>query len=130
MTTCLGIRFTAIAFRKLLSTYVFRYFPFGFEGRMWDLIVSVPDHCLSFYFPCNNKVMAFVYEFTDIPSYDVFLLVYLEGFALCLWHFLWIYLILFGTILMSSLVFTCPRSSISFCNKMHLFRFQFSFFII
>ena len=21
----------------------------GFEGRMWDLIVSVPDHCLSFY---------------------------------------------------------------------------------
>ena len=25
------------------------FFPFGFEGRMWDLIVSVPDHCLSFY---------------------------------------------------------------------------------
>ena len=24
--------------------------PFDFEGRMWDLIVSVPDHCLSFYF--------------------------------------------------------------------------------
>ena len=24
-------------------------FPFGFEGRMWDLIVSVLDHCLSFY---------------------------------------------------------------------------------
>ena len=23
---------------------------FGFEGRMWDLIVSVPGHCLSFYF--------------------------------------------------------------------------------
>ena len=23
------------------------YFPFGFEGRMWDLIVLVPDHCLS-----------------------------------------------------------------------------------
>ena len=42
--------FTASAFRKLLSMYVFSYFPFGFEGRMWDLIVSVPDHCLSFYF--------------------------------------------------------------------------------
>ena len=27
---------------------------FGFQGRMWDLIVSVPDHCLSFYF-ANNK---------------------------------------------------------------------------
>ena len=23
---------------------------FGFEGRIWDLIVSIPDHCLSFYF--------------------------------------------------------------------------------
>ena len=23
---------------------------FGFEGRIWNLIVSVPDHCLSFYF--------------------------------------------------------------------------------
>ena len=38
--------------RKLLSIYVFCYFPFGFEGRMWDLIVSLPDHCLSFYFVC------------------------------------------------------------------------------
>ena len=44
------IQFTASAFRKLPSIYVFSYFPFGFEGRMWDLIVSVPDHCLSFYF--------------------------------------------------------------------------------
>ena len=40
------------AFRKLSSIYVFSYFPFGFEGRIWDLIVSVPDHCLSFYFLC------------------------------------------------------------------------------
>ena len=32
------------------SIYVFSYFPFGFEGKIWDLIVSVPDHCLSFYF--------------------------------------------------------------------------------
>ena len=46
----LFIRFTASAFRKLLSFYVFSCFPFGFEGRMCDLIVSVPDHCLSFYF--------------------------------------------------------------------------------
>ena len=46
----LFIRFTVSAFCKLLSIYVFRCFPFGFEGRMWDLIVSVPDHCLSFYF--------------------------------------------------------------------------------
>ena len=46
----LFIRFTASAFRKLPSIYVFIYFPFGFEGRMWDLIVSVADHCLSFYY--------------------------------------------------------------------------------
>ena len=46
----LFILFTASAFRKLPSIYVFSYFPFGFEGRIWDLIVSVPDHCLSFYF--------------------------------------------------------------------------------
>ena len=45
----LFIRFTASAFRKLSSICVFSYFPFGFEGRTWDLIVSVPDHCLSFY---------------------------------------------------------------------------------
>ena len=46
----LFIRFTASAFRKRPSIYVFSYFPFGFAGKMWDLIVSVPDHCLSFYF--------------------------------------------------------------------------------
>ena len=38
----------------LPSVYVFSYFPFGFEGRIWDLIVSVPDHCLSFYFNCKR----------------------------------------------------------------------------
>ena len=49
------IRFTASAFRKLLSIVVFSSFPFGFEGSIWDLIVSVPDHCLSFYF--NTKAI-------------------------------------------------------------------------
>ena len=49
-----GVVCTASAFRKLLSVYVFSYFPFGFEGRMWDLIVSVPDHCLSFYFAIHS----------------------------------------------------------------------------
>ena len=46
----LFIRVIASVFRKLLSVYVFSYFPFGFKGMMWDLIVSVPDQCLSFYF--------------------------------------------------------------------------------
>ena len=25
------------------------FFPFGFECTVWDLIVLVPDHCVSFY---------------------------------------------------------------------------------
>ena len=50
MTTCLGKSCSFGAFRKLLSIFVFSYFPFGFKSRIWDLIVSVPDHCLSFYF--------------------------------------------------------------------------------
>ena len=37
----LFIRFTASAFRKLPSINVFSYFPFGFEGSMSDLIVSL-----------------------------------------------------------------------------------------
>ena len=37
----LFIRFSASAFRKLLSIYVFSYFRFGFEGRMFDQIVSI-----------------------------------------------------------------------------------------
>ena len=55
----LFIRFAARAFRKLLSIYVFSNFTFGFEGRMWDRIVSVPDHCLSFYISwhlSHNKI--------------------------------------------------------------------------
>ena len=36
---------------------VFSYFPLGFEGRIWDLIVSAPGHCLSFYFPVfTNRI--------------------------------------------------------------------------
>ena len=54
MTYTWFILFAASAFRKLSSIYVFSYFPFGFEGRIWDLIVSVPDHCLSFYFPATS----------------------------------------------------------------------------
>ena len=54
MVQCFYLKYSILfdeqAFRKLSSIYVFSYFPFGFEGRIWDLIVSVPDHCLSFYF--------------------------------------------------------------------------------
>ena len=37
-------------------SFYFSYFPFGFEGGMWDLIVSVPDHFVSFYFLLLNKL--------------------------------------------------------------------------
>ena len=33
----LFIRFTARAFRKLLSIYVLSYFPFGFDGRIYGI---------------------------------------------------------------------------------------------
>ena len=44
------IQFTERTFRKLLSVYVFTSIPFDLQGRICDLVVSVPDHCLSFYF--------------------------------------------------------------------------------
>ena len=62
--------FAASAFRKLSSIYVFSYFPFGFAGRIWDLTVSVPDHCLSFYFPsridfkkCREEIASALNDF-------------------------------------------------------------------
>ena len=58
------ILFAASAFRKLSSIYVFSYFPFGFEGRIWDLIVSVPDNCLSFY-------LAYTHSADELNDYRV-----------------------------------------------------------
>ena len=54
------VQFTASAFRKLPSIYVFSYFRFVFEGRMWDLIVSIADHCLSFYLTQRIYVAYFI----------------------------------------------------------------------
>ena len=54
MTTCLGkscsFGLPCVPFVNCRQFMYLSYFPFGFEGRMWDLIVSVPDHCLYFYF--------------------------------------------------------------------------------
>ena len=35
-------------------------FPSGIEGGMWDVIVLIPDHCLSIYFemPGNDSLYA------------------------------------------------------------------------
>ena len=45
-----GVKYTLSPKGQQCGGPVFSYFPFGFEGRIWDLIVSVPDHCSSFYF--------------------------------------------------------------------------------
>ena len=76
MTTCLGkscsFCLPRVPFRKLSSIYVFSYFPFGFEGRIWDLIVSVPDHGLSFY----NTVVRYFSQggmsLKDVPTHPMF----------------------------------------------------------
>ena len=44
------VQFILRVFRERLSVCVCAAFRFGFEGGMWDLLVLVPDHCLSFYF--------------------------------------------------------------------------------
>ena len=48
----LFIRFSVRVFRERLSICVCASVFFGLEGGMWDLdlIVFVPDHCLSVYF--------------------------------------------------------------------------------
>ena len=64
MTTCLGKSCSfglPQMWGKLLSVYVISYFHFGFEGRMWDLIVLVHDHCLSFYFVFAARIYTLVH---------------------------------------------------------------------
>ena len=36
---------------------------------MWDLIVSVPDHCLSFYFSLLIKELIFLFLLIDYYAY-------------------------------------------------------------
>ena len=51
MTTCLVKRIIVRVFRERLSICECASFPFGTESELWDLIVLVSDHCLSFYCP-------------------------------------------------------------------------------
>ena len=41
---------------NVFQVYVCVSFPFGFKGGMGDLVVLIPDHCLSVYF--RNAQMA------------------------------------------------------------------------
>ena len=53
MTTCLGkscsFGLPRVPFVNCCQFMYLVVSPFGLEGRMWDMIASVPDHCLSFY---------------------------------------------------------------------------------
>ena len=54
MTTCLG-KICSFVNCKCLSWASVKFcvcpsFPFGTEGGMWDVIVLIPDYCLSIYF--------------------------------------------------------------------------------
>ena len=42
------IRIT-VNFRGRWLNFLCPSFPFGIEGGMWDVIVLIPDHCLSIY---------------------------------------------------------------------------------
>ena len=45
---------------------------FGFEGMIWDLIVSVPEHCLSFYFYYYPYTLLILWMITGRPAvYDI-----------------------------------------------------------
>ena len=60
MTTCLGKSCSfGLPRMPFVNCCQFMYFLFGFEGMMWNLIVSVPDHCLSFYFARNATSSVF-----------------------------------------------------------------------
>ena len=61
---------------------------------MWDLIVSVPDHCFSFYFvsgmaPINNKAIPVPLGCGSIRTrngYQVALAMQVDWFNLEYWH--------------------------------------------
>ena len=65
MTTCLGKRCSfGLPRVPSVNCCQFMYlvvYVFGFKGRMWDLIVSVPDDFLSFYFLYYRQIFTFLF---------------------------------------------------------------------
>ena len=53
MTTCLGkscsFGLLCVSFMRVCQFVSSFFFTFGLYGVMWDLVVLVLDHCLSFY---------------------------------------------------------------------------------
>ena len=51
ISACLRfLSITGVIQRVIIDFYKWDKLGLGIEGRIWDLIVTVPDHCLSFYF--------------------------------------------------------------------------------
>ena len=58
MTICLGksssFGLLCVSFMNFIN--LCSSFPFSFDGGLWNLIVLIPDHCLSIYFSCLSDV--------------------------------------------------------------------------
>ena len=71
MTTCLGkscsFGLPRVPFVNCYQ-FMYCYFPFDFEGRIWDLFVSVPDHCLSFYFLYKYRLYIYCFGWTFVNA--------------------------------------------------------------
>ena len=64
MTTSLG---KSCSFDVLCVSFVgdcqilcVSFFSFGIEGRMWDVIVLISDHCISVYFSFSWEIVVLV----------------------------------------------------------------------
>ena len=78
----LFIRFTVIVLREYLSIYECASYRFNSKGGMWDFIVLVPNHCLSFYF-----VYVFLFPFWFCPFWFSGCDVELDSTRVCLFPF-------------------------------------------
>ena len=43
-----------MSFLNVYQMLCVSHFPFGIECGMWDVIVLIPDHCISIYFDSNE----------------------------------------------------------------------------
>ena len=58
---CLGLLFYCEFYQFVcVCMCVCASFSFGFEGEMWDLLVLIPDHCLSFSF--SSSTFSYFYD--------------------------------------------------------------------
>ena len=55
-------------------------FPSCFEGGMWDLIISIPDHCLSIYFALCDCLSNIRFDFSNSISAFLFCFFFLVVF--------------------------------------------------